>query len=265
MEITESLKAILGNYFERVERTKIPESLPKQEYLHATRESTPEYQREFFKKLSEQVGLWSVYNFGIQLPHRPALGMIEELNELKYSLDKLDTKQVIDAVGDITIYMADYCSIRGWDMGDVWALRDPMPITTIPEMPGELSRWLAHSHLKGEQGIRGGSAKHDERMQSTCASALWYCLGVSNAFGVDYLEVAAKVWGEVKLRDWRKKKDTAHMVAELQIKDELTVRVTTSQPLVLTGETLSKAVAEAIPHNHPPTVNYEVGDEENEF
>lgn len=68
--------------------------------------------------LQNDVGDWSHKNFGNQPSYRPLLGVAEEVGELCHS--HLKTEQGIrtaenhqakkcDAVGDIVIYLADYC------------------------------------------------------------------------------------------------------------------------------------------------------------
>ena len=65
----------------------------------------------------------------------PLLGIIEEVGELAHShlkheqgirgSDEKHTNAAKDAVGDIVVFLLDYCSSRGWDFEDtvatVWA------------------------------------------------------------------------------------------------------------------------------------------------
>ena len=87
-------------------------------------------------KLQLDVGTWSRHNFVNQDPDDPLLGLTEELGELAHAHLKL--KQGIrgkpaehiaakqDAVGDIMIYLADYCERNGLDLEacvvDAWAI-----------------------------------------------------------------------------------------------------------------------------------------------
>lgn len=204
----------------------IPTSLPSFQPLQQTMHGVPESQKEFFKTLSEQVGAWSRYNFGIQSAHRPAMGMVEELLELWEGLDLFDNKKAVDAIGDVTIYMADYCSIRGWNMGEVWVDREPRPLATMSSMNNALGQALLHSHLKGEQGIRGGQVIKEAQMREACSQTLWYLLSVTNYLGDDYLSLISDVWSVVQLRDWRANRDTAHTVAEqVVVSDSLKISV----------------------------------------
>lgn len=181
-------------------------------------------QHSFFQSLSEQVGQWSVYNFGQQLPHRPAMGMIEELAELVEAGDKLDRVGIYDAVADVTIYMADYYSKRGWNMGTAWssAVRPswlPALSHNLHSVAIVLIKKLSHHHLKGEQGIRGGSDKQTALMKETCEATLWYLKMVSTAFGADFLITVGTIWSEVSKRDWQKNKNNAHEVAAASIQE----------------------------------------------
>lgn len=69
---------------------------------------------------------WADKNFPSRLPYYPLLGAVEELGELAHA--HLKTLQGIrgtaaqhqadkeDAIGDILVYLADYCSQNGIDM-----------------------------------------------------------------------------------------------------------------------------------------------------
>lgn len=61
-------------------------------------------------------------------PHQPLLGVVEELGELAHShlkeeqgirMDEDHVAKAKDAIGDITLFLASYCSARGWDFQDV--------------------------------------------------------------------------------------------------------------------------------------------------
>ena len=89
-----------------------------------------------FAKLQREVGAWSRKNFPNNTPENPFLGMVEELGELAHAL--LKAKQGIrgtaeqheaaakDAIGDLLVYMADFCERKGWSMQEiiesVWAV-----------------------------------------------------------------------------------------------------------------------------------------------
>lgn len=85
--------------------------------------------------LQEQVEIWQKKNFKNKKPHQPLLGVTEEVGELCHA--HLKNEQGIrgtpeehylkkmDAIGDIVIYLCDYCTqnkisindavIKAWD------------------------------------------------------------------------------------------------------------------------------------------------------
>lgn len=73
-----------------------------------------------WRVLQVQVNEWATRNFGERQPHQPLLGLQEEVGELAHAHLKMEqgirgTKAKhraakIDAVGDIAIYLADYCN-----------------------------------------------------------------------------------------------------------------------------------------------------------
>ena len=186
-------------------------------------------------KMQDEQIAWSLRNFGQQPPHRPMLGIVEELCELEEALlmgeDHIGgveeyKKDVLDAVGDVGIYMLDYCGKRGWSMDALWQARacpEWLEDFTIGEAGdgfpyfAPFIRRLAHSQLKGEQNIRGGQSKHDEVLKSTLSSVLWALEAISaEIVQRDFLSVIDEVWSKVRQRDWVANPNTAHEVAEVQ-------------------------------------------------
>ena len=79
-------------------------------------------------ELQETMKPWVKHNFGDRPSHQPLLGVAEEVGELCHA--HLKQEQGIrvnedqenagrDAVGDILIYLADYCNDRKWDMEEI--------------------------------------------------------------------------------------------------------------------------------------------------
>lgn len=78
-----------------------------------------------FKMLQEQQAKWKKKNFPNSLPYQSLLGLLEELGELSHA--HLKSEQGIrtdenhqamkeDAVADIAIYLAGYCTDNGIDL-----------------------------------------------------------------------------------------------------------------------------------------------------
>jgi len=168
----------------------------------------------FFRRLQLEVGAWSQKNFGEQGAYRPLLGIFEELSELWSAMETGLRSEALDAIGDITIYMADYFHRRGWRMDVVWdrRARDENGRSS-PQMVFLIGR-LAHSHLKGEQGIRGKAEKHDRTVQAMLGRVLQLADGCSRLLGADYIEIVKEVWSKVSKRNWVENPDTAHEVVE---------------------------------------------------
>lgn len=86
------------------------------------------------RKLQDEQRPWVKHNFGARPSWMPLLGIMEELGELAHS--HLKQAQGIrshedheamakDAVADIVIFLADYCSARDFDLeslvSETWA------------------------------------------------------------------------------------------------------------------------------------------------
>lgn len=80
-----------------------------------------------FEQLQQEVREWADRNFPEAKPHMPLLGLTEEVGELAHAHLKLEQNirmeedhlaGKFDAVGDVLVYLADYCGRNGIDMQD---------------------------------------------------------------------------------------------------------------------------------------------------
>ena len=80
------------------------------------------------RELQDQQRVWVAHNFGERPAWHPLLGAVEELGELAHAhlkeaqgirLQENHVANAKDAVADIVIYLADYCSSRGFDMQEI--------------------------------------------------------------------------------------------------------------------------------------------------
>jgi NTP pyrophosphatase (non-canonical NTP hydrolase) len=80
------------------------------------------------KKLQCEHFEWAKHNFGEQRPWQPLLGIMEELGELahahlKQSQDIRNNEDhqraAKDAIGDIIIFLANYCNIMKYDLDSI--------------------------------------------------------------------------------------------------------------------------------------------------
>jgi NTP pyrophosphatase (non-canonical NTP hydrolase) len=87
-----------------------------------------------FKQLQEENKEWVKRNFDAKRPDRemawkPIFGVVEEVGELAHSILKQSQgirgsyeeheAKAKDAVGDITVFLADVCSAMGWDYQEI--------------------------------------------------------------------------------------------------------------------------------------------------
>ena len=78
-------------------------------------------------KLQEENATWVHKNFPGRPWYQPVLGLMEELGELSHStlkreqkirLDELHNAKIKDAIGDIVIYLLDFCNTEGVLLSD---------------------------------------------------------------------------------------------------------------------------------------------------
>jgi NTP pyrophosphatase (non-canonical NTP hydrolase) len=80
-------------------------------------------------EMQEQHKMWLAHNFPDQKPYQPLLGLAEEVGELAHAHLKAEQnireaadcmieprELMVDAVGDIFIYLMSYCNSNGLDL-----------------------------------------------------------------------------------------------------------------------------------------------------
>ena len=85
-------------------------------------------------ELQQELLPWQQHNFPDRDTWEPLVGLSEELGELSHAHLKLHqgirlqenhTAKAKDAIGDIIVYLADYCNARSFDLqkclDDAWA------------------------------------------------------------------------------------------------------------------------------------------------
>jgi NTP pyrophosphatase (non-canonical NTP hydrolase) len=132
-----------------------------------------------FSQLQEEVYEWSENNFPGQPAVNPHLGTSEEVGELADRVDfgEKPTEEELDAIGDILVYLADFCGRRNLDyqqIVDEAEAAHPTHSEFYREWVaarGDLSRSL----LKQRQDIRtdeervGKEAEHNALVRLVCA------------------------------------------------------------------------------------------------
>ena len=162
------------------------------------------------RQLQEEQRPWVKHNFGGGRPWMPLLGIGEEVGEFISAKERQDRDEQADALADMVIFAADYCSEMGWDLQEI---KKACKITTDLSFFGveiELAQCvfkMHHHHLKLSQGIRT-SEQHEAEIKRWLGRLLHWAFVISNAFYGDLLDIVEGTWAHVKKRDW--KKDAAH-------------------------------------------------------
>lgn len=178
---------------------------------------------------------WAERNFGPRNVQDPLMGLIEETGELAHAL--LKRRQNIrgeeaehiaaarDAVGDVTIYLLDYCTARDLAVGpvvDAAYARNPYRERAL-RGDGRMTEFDALCHLsyaigvEAERSMRHGATLYetdgmglpgihteDERRTTDVANIFGGLMDVCCVLGWNFEQVVLETWLEVQKRDWRR-------------------------------------------------------------
>lgn len=77
-------------------------------------------------KLQQEIHEWRLYNFPLSNEEDQFVGLVEEIGELAHvrlkirqGIRNVDLNTERDAIGDILIYLFNYCSERQYDIEDI--------------------------------------------------------------------------------------------------------------------------------------------------
>jgi hypothetical protein len=133
----------------------------------------------------------------LETSFQPLEGIIEEIGELQSAVTEEDVE---DAVGDIMVFMADFCSCMDIKLEDVIKPFDICIPQTNHGIICLVGR-LCHSHLKFVQNIRTNE-NHIVKIKTSLREIVDYIRYKVQ----DFESTIEKVWNEVKQRDWNKYK-----------------------------------------------------------
>jgi NTP pyrophosphatase (non-canonical NTP hydrolase) len=164
-------------------------------------------------------GPWVKHNFGDRPAHWPLLGIGEELGELSHAQLKMEQgirgtreehlEKQKDAIADVVVFAADYCSSMGWDLQDI------VGFETFSQLQASLLKdgrhdwelvFRARKHLGklDDAFLKESELMGRDALRSIFTSLAAYC----NRRGWDmHVEVMA-VWAKVSQRDWKKNAKT---------------------------------------------------------
>lgn len=153
-----------------------------------------------FKNLQEEQVPWVLHNFGNRPSWQPLLGIAEEIGELTDAIYADSEAGIKDAIGDIVIFTADFCTAMGFDLEAIWLVSRQLvhnpPITICYGQ-------LAHAYLKKSQGIRGNPKELDADMVGILSGLMDHAFQFATRRNWNLIEIVHETWNEVKKRDWK--------------------------------------------------------------
>ncbi len=156
--------------------------------------------------------IWQDHNFPGRPAWVPLVGMVEEIGELAAAREVHDLSEMRDAVGDIGIYMVDFCNGLKLDVQPIW---DEACSTgtkfddTGAGLQNEIGR-VAHGFLKSFQQIRMNE-DHAGNIRAGLVNLVAYLQRIARVAGIGEVdEIIHSVWQQVKQRVWKKNRATAH-------------------------------------------------------
>jgi hypothetical protein len=179
--------------------------------------------------LQADVGEWAKRNFGeneIKFgPQKgcplgsfaPLLGLSEETGELIEAVSQKDPHKAKDAIGDVGIYLLDYCAREDVQLYAVSAtpgelidlLRIGSSVQVLAASVGRLQR----ANLKRAQGIRNhgdDTVFRNAQRLAICGIMAALSMASLEMFNVSFVAILEDIAKEVVKRDWIAKPATAH-------------------------------------------------------
>lgn len=161
-----------------------------------------------FNKLKKEVGEWSEENFPGQPVVNPFMGSSEEAGELAECLDADSSPddEELDAVGDILVYMADFCYKRDLDYQKCYEMSQDVNnkyedfFREWVRSRGQLTR----SVLKREQGIRLDEDRVGDKAEEKALASMISCLErFAESRGYNLEDAIRAAWYEEVIdREW---------------------------------------------------------------
>lgn len=173
-------------------------------------------------EMQEAQRKWATENFPGQTPGQMMMGLLGELGEFAEAYEERDDVKIIDAIGDVGVYLMNYCHLKCWQIYDLVAAMTPKnrgaehyPYNILPYV-----KLLPHHQLKGEQNIRGGTAVHDDHMRHALSNLLWGLNEVAKQTNHTFVDCLVITWSKVSKRDWVLHPDDADVKAEASLAEQ---------------------------------------------
>lgn len=158
-----------------------------------------------FNQLQEELKIWQAHNFPGSESWASLLGIGEELGELCESEDE---ERFIDAIGDICVYIADYCNSMNLNMTAVKDAEYEQFIKGEFDLFTKIYGKLCHAHLKLIQKIRMNEDHNYNIIK--CLSEIMNHINVYSDKSLE--EITWQTWLKVRERDWQANRNEAHKI-----------------------------------------------------
>lgn len=179
------------------------------------------------RQLQEEQKPWVLRNFldpvtGLQRPvWMPLMGLCEELGELVEAGES--SSDVHDALADLVIFAADFCTAMEWDLQTIWDGRKEYLRTGGWRNDEHLLRMtvcvgrLQHHFLKRAQRIRGDAEHHDREGRRWLGHLLFE---IAFLGGPELLRLVEETWSRVRQRNWRRDSATGGTNEEPRVRQD---------------------------------------------
>lgn len=169
-------------------------------------------------QLQKEHANWQLVNFGPQTTWAMLLGIVEEFGEYSETITEFEIVSAelmnldhpagkrfnweawADAIGDIMIYTAAFCSTLGWDLQALWDSK-PNAKRDFAQFNVALGK-LSHSVLKTHQGIRGSREEHERKGKEALQRFLAELNGMCEVVNQDLVKITNDTWARVSKRNW---------------------------------------------------------------
>ena len=164
---------------------------------------------------------WQERNFPDQKDHQPLLGILEELGEICHAhlkaeqgirgSESLHFEEKKDAIGDVMIYLANYCNRFGINLQTTVGLSLDAINWHRTEAYGDLLLAFKHAGVMADMHytmeLAATPSMHHyfrEKLLDSIRNMVFYLAKYSKANGISIKQAIFDTWEEVKKRDWRK-------------------------------------------------------------
>lgn len=153
--------------------------------------------------LQYRLMVWERENFGTQRAMISAAGAVEEIGELLDAIEYGTKEEVVDAVGDIMVYLCQLCSKSRLDFASII---DSTESDSYLDLDGMYT--MMHVVLKREQGIRGYDDRdtYDRDIAICVYRIMGHIKHLTSEYSLEYKTVFFNVATEVMRRNWRENK-----------------------------------------------------------